>query len=458
MDGDQELNALRERVRVITLEIIRDVQKRMELARQIGEIKLRKGIEIKDAKVENDVRSAVLAVSDQIGMKADFALRLLNILLEESEFVQSEGRQKLDRQTHLGIFMRAKQLESSGKEMIHLEVGEPDFSPPAPVGTSLSESFKQRRYRYTETRGIEKLRGAIAEREHVTEDRVIVTPGGRFAVFSAIVSLVKAGNEIIVIEPAWPAYKECANFVGAKTKVLQTQLDSGWTPDLQKLEELISPATRMIILNYPNNPTGKILDKGTLERIVSVARKNNLYLLSDEVYSHYSFETDFHSLLEFEYDGSIMISSFSKRYAMTGFRVGYGVASVDVIQRMNKIQAIGITSVAEPMQYAALAALTEVHDDNAKIMKERIDFVCRRLKEMSLRFEHPDGAMYVFPEITSMEDMDLVNTLLEKGVAVAPGSGFGDAYAHFIRISACQPTEVLAKGLDKIESALKERV
>ena len=458
MDRDRELEDLREQVRVVTADIIRDVQKRMELARQIGEIKNRKGIEVKDERVEQDIRKMVLAISSQTGMKPDFALRLLNILLEESESVQAQGRQPPQKQTHLGIFMKAKQLEASGKEMIHLEVGEPDYPPPSAVGNSLSESFRLRRYHYTETRGIAKLREAIAKKENVTEDRLIVTPGGRFAVFSAIVSLLEPGNELIVLDPAWPAYKECADFAGARTRVLKTRFEDSWTPDLGMLEDMINPATKMIVLNYPNNPTGKILENKSVEKIVSLAKDNDLYVLSDEVYAAYSYGKQFQSVLEFDYEKTIMVSSFSKRYAMTGFRVGYGVADPRVIQQLNKIQAAGITSVAEPMQYAALAAIGEDHRDNVKIMKERLDYVCKRLKEMSIRFVSPDGALYVFPELPDIDDLELVDKLLERGVALAPGSGFGDSYKNHIRISACQPVEILAKALDKMSAVLEEHV
>lgn len=456
MEKDPEIDSLREQVRDVTARIMGDVQKRMELARQIGEIKSRKGIEVRDEKVEQDIRNMVLSVSGNVGMSPDFALRLLNILLEESEIVQALRRQRPQRNTHLGIFMKARQLEASGKEMIHLEVGEPDYPPPPAVEKSLSESFSLKRYHYTETRGIAKLRDAVAEREQVSEEKVIITPGGRFAVFSAIASLLKPGHELITIEPAWPAYKECADFVGAKTRMLKTRFEDNWTPDLARLEEMINPATKMIVLNYPNNPTGKVLDIKTMEKIMTLAKDNSLYLLSDEVYADYTFGKQFQSVLEFGYEGTIMVSSFSKRYAMTGFRVGYGIAEKGIIQKMSKVQAVGITSVAEPMQYAALAAMGEGHENNVLTMKKRVDFVCSRLKEMSLRYVRPDGAMYVFPELKGMEDMVLVDKSLERGVAVAPGSGFGDSYQHYIRISACQPIEIMGRGLDKVASVLKE--
>ncbi|MGI0028903.1 MAG: aminotransferase class I/II-fold pyridoxal phosphate-dependent enzyme [Nitrososphaera sp.] len=456
MENNEELESLREQVRTITGDIMASVHRRIELAKKIGEIKERLGIRVKDERVEQEVRTKVLALADEIGMDQGFALRLLNVLLQESENVQAEKRQQPQKQTHLAIFMKAKQLEGEGKKIIHMEVGEPDYSPPAVVGESLLESFELGRYHYTDTRGIPALREAIAKAAVVAEDRLIITPGGRFAVFSAIVSLLKAGQELIVIEPAWPAYKECGDFVGATTRVLKTSLDDNWTPDTDKLQEMINPATRMIVLNYPNNPTGRVLGRKTMEKIVSIAKDHDLYLLSDEVYADYVFNGSFGSVLEYDYDKSIMVSSFSKRFAMTGFRVGYAVASKDVIAAMTKVQAVGITSVAEPMQRAALAAIGNDVSDNIGTVKERIDYICGRLKEISLRFAEPEGAMYVYPELEGIDDITLVERLLEKGVAVAPGSGFGDSYRQFVRISACQPIEVLGKGLDVMAQVIRE--
>jgi aspartate aminotransferase len=403
----------------------------------------------------------VMGLADEIGMSNEFALRLLNILLAESELVQEQKQQqqqppKAPKQTHLAIFMRAKQLEASGKKIIHLEVGEPDYPPPSIVERALAESFKLKQYHYTDTRGIQKLRDAISRKENVFGNQVIVTPGGRFAVFSAITSLLKTGQEIIVIEPAWPAYKECADFIGAKTSILKTTLEGKWTPNMKRLEEMISSSTKMMVLNYPNNPTGKIIDNQTMQKIISIAKDNGIYLLSDEVYADYAFKK-FESIRDYNYDKSILIGSFSKRYAMTGFRVGYAVATKDIISKMTKVQSVSITSVAEPMQQAALAAFANDPSENINTIKKRLEFVSAKLKVMGLRFLEPDGAMYLYPELPMEEDdIPFVERMLERGVALAPGSGFGDAYRKFVRISACQTEEMLEKGLDVMASVIRE--
>ena len=456
---NEELDTLRNKVRSVTTEIMRAAQERIELARKIGEIKSKFGIDIRDEKVEEEVRLRVMLLAEEIGMSSEFALQLLNLLLAESEQVQREKTEQkvVEKQTHLAIFSKAKHLEAMGKKIIHMEVGEPDYSPPARVGTALAESFPMKLYHYTDTAGIAKLRDAIAAKEGggISRDGLIVTPGGRFAVFAAITSLLRAGQELIVIEPAWPAYKECADFVGARTKILRTTLENKWIPDTKQLEGMINSSTKMIVLNYPNNPTGKVLDDKTMEKIVLIAKDHGLYLLSDEVYADYVFG-EFSSIRKYDYARSIVVGSFSKRYAMTGFRVGYGIANKDIISKMTRVQAVAITSVAEPMQQAALAALEVDPSENIKLMKRRLGFVCSKLKEMSLNCVEPDGAMYAYPELPKGEDLPIVEKLLEKGVAIAPGSGFGDSYKRFIRISACQPEKMLEKGLDVMASIIRE--
>ncbi|MDP8902950.1 MAG: aminotransferase class I/II-fold pyridoxal phosphate-dependent enzyme [Thermoproteota archaeon] len=460
MDNTHEdLDILRDKVRGVTIQIMRAVQERMELARKIGEVKSRLGIDIKDEKVENDIRMTVMSLAEEIGMSTEFALQLLNVLLAESEQVQVQKSEQrvVEKQTHLSIFSKARQLEASGKKIIHMEVGEPDYSAPARVGAALADSFEMKHYHYTDTQGIAKLRDAIAIKEGggISRDQVVVTPGGRFAVFSAITSLLRAGQEMIVIEPAWPAYKECADFVGARTKILRTTIENKWIPDTKQMERMINSSTKMIVLNYPNNPTGKVLDHKTMEKIVLLAKDHGLYLLSDEVYADYVFG-EFTSIREYDYAKSIVIGSFSKRYAMTGFRVGYGIANKDIISKMARVQAVAITSVAEPMQRAALAALEVDPSENVQLMKTRLDYVCSKLKKMSLRYIEPDGAMYVYPELPNGDDLTIIERLLEKGVAIAPGTGFGDAYKRYVRISACQPEKTLEKGLDVIASVIRE--
>ena len=457
----EELSKLRAQIRDVTLDIVAKAHKRMELSERIGTIKGNLNIEIEDVGVEHEIRRSVTEFSHKRGIDPAFSGRLLNILLMESVRLQQVQQKKPKHatleNTHLSVFMKAKELESSGKKIIHLEVGEPDFPPPRSIKKALIESYKKKQYHYTDSRGLLKLRQAIAKKvgNGTVDNEVIVTSGGRFAIFSAMLALLKQGEEVISIDPSWPAYREFVDFAGGKIKILHTTLEERWAPDIRQLEAMIGHHTKVIILNYPNNPTGKVLDEKDIARIISLAKDNGLYVISDEVYSDYAFR-GFKSLTRYKYDKSIVVSSFSKSCAMTGFRVGYGIAEKEIIDKMARVQAIALTSVAEPMQHAALSALNYNPAGNVKLIKERLDLISEKLCNMSLDFITPEGAMYVYPRLRGLiqTDAELVKTLLKLGVAVAPGSGFGENYKQFIRISACQPKKLLEQGLEVIKSIL----
>jgi len=447
-ENELKLEKLRDEMRIVTADIVKLVQKRMSIANEIGNIKDKLMMKIEDISVEQDIARNVHELGTQIGLNNEFIGRLLNLLFLESINIQkaktSKKETKLD---HMAMFLKAKQLESEGKKIIHLEVGEPDYLPPVNVKNELLKTFEKKRIHYTQTNGVPMLRKLITQERSVKEENVIITPGARFAVFSAMVSNISVGDELIIFEPAWPAYRDCANFIGVKVKAVRTKVEQKWELDLDHLEQLITSNTKMIVLNSPNNPTGKIIREREIDEILKLARKNDIFVLSDEVYSMYSY-IPYKSILDFGYDKSIMVSSFSKSHAMTGFRVGYAIGSKDIIDRISKIQAIAITSVAEPMQYAAIAAMNSNVIKNMTLMKKRLDFIKRELENLPCEFVNPDGGMYYFVRFNNSIDVNkIIFNLLNEGVAVAPGIGFGETYFDFIRISACQPTKLLNDGL-----------
>lgn len=447
-ENELKLEKLRDDMRLVTADIIKLVDKRMNIASQIGNIKNNLMMKIEDVSVEQDIARYVHDKGTQVGLNNEFIGRLLNLLFLESIRIQKEKTSNKETNLdHMAMFLKAKQLESEGKKIIHLEVGEPDYMPPVSVKHELLKTFEKRHVHYTQTTGIPLLRKSIAKERSVRDDNVIVSPGARFAVFSAMVSTLSVGDEMVIFEPAWPAYRDCANFIGVKVKAIKTTVEQKWDLDLEELEKMITPNTKMIVLNSPNNPTGKIIQQREIEYIIKLASKNNIFVLSDEVYSMYSY-IPYRSILEFEYDKSIMVSSFSKSHAMTGFRVGYAIASKDIIDKISKIQAIAVTSVAEPMQYAAVAAMKSNVTNNATLMKKRLDFIRRELKDIPCDFINPDGGMYYFLRFKNDTDVNkIIFDLLNEGVAVAPGTGFGESYFDFIRISACQPIKLLNDGL-----------
>jgi aspartate aminotransferase len=209
-------------------------------------------------------------------------------------------------------------------------------------------------------------------------------------------------------------------------------------------------------LNYPNNPTGKILNEKLQDDIMQLAQKNNLYVLSDEIYSEYA-KTKWKSILRYNYEKSIVTQSFSKSHAMTGFRVGYGVANVKIIEKMAKLQALCLTNVSEPIQYIAMKALEADTSNNTNTVQNRLDVLVQKARELGLDFIVPDGAMYIFARINQegFDGVQFANSTLEKGLAVAPGEGFGD-YKNFIRLSACQNEKSLIEGMNILGNIMRD--
>lgn len=427
----------------------------MELAQKIGEIKTKYGMDVTDDRVESEIRKSVLGLAHQIGLDPSYSSRLLNLLLIESVGLQRKQQTAAQPSSHLDILMRARQIEASGRQMIHLEIGEPDFGPPPSINDAFANAINSGCYHYTDARGIERLRENLALIHGYTKETVMVTPGGRFGVYASIASLLKPGEEIVVIEPSWPAYADCAALNSVKIRTIKTSLENQWSPDIDEITDVTNDSTKMIVLNYPNNPTGKILSTSTIEKILSLAKDYGLYILSDEVYSKYC-NKKFRSISEYHYDRSIVIESFSKTYAMTGFRLGYVLSSEVIVKKIAKLQAFAMTSVAEPLQYCALNALETDYATNIEETRIRLSTLVERLKRMDVSFIVPDGGMYLYPRINTipLDDIILVNLLLERGVAVAPGSAFGSSYGKHIRISATQPTEQIAKAMDVLDNCL----
>ena len=212
----------------------------------------------------------------------------------------------------------------------------------------------------------------------------------------------------------------------------------------------------MIVLNYPNNPTGKILPEKLQDDIIELAKKNNLYVLSDEIYSQYA-KKNWKSILSYNYEKSIVTQSFSKSHAMTGFRIGYAIADTKIIEKMTKLEALCLTNVSEPIQYIAMKALEADISNNSKTIQNRLNLLVGKAKNMKLDFVVPDGAMYIFARINQegFDGVKFANSTLEKGLAVAPGEGFGD-YRGFIRISACQEEKALIEGMSILSKIMSE--
>ena len=448
-----DLDSLRDSIDKVTLDMIHLLAQRSRLVEKVGIAKQSLGMGVDDDIRESQLRTKVTAAcktEDDIKI----ASRLLNFLLNESVAIQSAMLKGVH--SHLSVFEEAKRLEAQGLPIIHMEVGEPSGGPPQAVSIALASACSEGRTKYDAAFGTDNLRDAIAKHEsvngcNVTRQNVIVTMGARFALYIVIESLLDAGDEIIVIEPAWPAYSDCANRAGIKVRHIHTSLESKWEPNIDEIKSMINPNTKMIVMNYPNNPTGKVIPVKLQSDIMDIAKNHSLYVLSDEIYSEYIRDT-FKSALEFGYEKTIITQSFSKSHAMTGFRIGYAIASEKIISKMAKLQSLCVVCPPTPIQHAALAAISTSPHDAARITLERLDKITSLKTE--LEFLKPDGAMYIFARLPrGLDGVSIVDACLKKGLAIAPGLAFGN-YPDFVRISACLDESSLMRGMDIINNVI----
>ena len=452
-----DINDLRNKMEDVTLKMIELLKTRTDIAKEIGEVKKNIGKGVTDETREDNLRQKVISLCNNIELDESIATKFLNFLLNESVKVQSTNKQ-----THLSIFLKAKSLEAQGKKIIHMEVGEPDFLPPKIVKEALQVVYDKGFLKYGQAKGMPAFREALAKyaskkfNANITDENIIVSPGARFSIFTAISTLLNPGDEMIVIEPAWPAYKECALNSGIKVRAINTTFEDKWEPSLEQIKNTINPNTKMIVLNYPNNPTGKILGEKLQDDIIELAKKNSLYVLSDEIYSQYA-KTSWKSILSYNYEKSIVTQSFSKSHAMTGFRIGFAIADSKIIEKMAKLEALCLTNVSEPIQYIAMKALEADISNNTNTVQNRLDVLAQKAKEIGLDFVIPDGAMYLFARINQegFDGVQFANSTLEKGLAVAPGEGFGN-YKNFIRLSACQNEDILIEGMNILSDIMSE--
>jgi len=350
---------------------------------------------------------------------------------------------------------KALKLESEGKKMIRLNIGDPDLSTSNEIVEAAYEAMKKGKTKYSSSYGETKLREKLAEIHHVSPDQVVITPGSKWGVFATMYLVLRDGGNVIVPTPYWTAYELTAKSLGAKTKLLRTEFDSQWQIDLEKLKDLIDGETRMIILNNPNNPTSKVMAPEILDGIVQIANDKGIPILSDEVYGTISFVKT-KSILDYE-GNHILSNGFSKTFTMTGWRLGYIIASKELVDKITRLNQITISNVPVFIQEAGLKALELQKQISTKIReeyRERAKIASNIMSKTALEFTEPEAPFYVFPRKRGLDSERFVLDLLDKGVAVAPGTSFGDYREHF-RISLTAPREMIKTGLNRICEALE---
>lgn len=366
----------------------------------------------------------------------------------------------------LAVFTRAKELEKAGRSIIHLELGEPDFHPAAPVVDAVRAAVAEGRDRYVATRGIPPLRSAIAEylkrtrRLDVAAEQVLVAPGCKMALALAMMALIEPGDEVLYPDPSFPIYPSFTRGLGAKAVPYALREENKFQPDLAEITAKITPKTRMLIFNSPNNPTGTVFTYTVLEQIAELAKKHDLWVIADEIYARILFSGEYKSIwaLPGMAERTVIIDGFSKSFAMTGWRLGYAVAQKHVIDALDMLVLNTFTCTAEFSQVAAIEALLDSTNAVPAMVEEyrkRRDLFVERLNRIpGFRCQSPDGAFYAWVNIeeTGMPAEEVQRVLLEEaGVAGIAGAAFGAEGKNYLRFSLVSATHLLEDALERIQ-------
>ncbi len=377
-------------------------------------------------------------------------------------------------ETAFEVLAKARQLEARGRSVIHLEIGEPDFDTPPNIQQAGIDALREGFTHYTPAGGILKAREAVAEyvrHAHgveVAPEGVVLVPGSKNVLLFTILALINPGDEVIVPDPGYPIYASLANFVGGRSVSLPLREASGFRFDAEELRRLITPRTRLIIINSPQNPTGGILLRPDLEAIAELAIQHDLVVLSDEVYSQIIYEGQHQSIIALPgmKGRTVLSDGLSKAYAMCGWRLGFAVAPPALAQRMETLMINSSSCAAAFTQMATIEALL-APASQAAVRKMVAEFARRRAVMVEglnrlpgIRCHKPAGAFYVFPNITGtgFDEQTLADRLLQEGgVAVLPGTSFGPHGKGYLRLSYASAVAQIQEGLRRFRKLL-ERV
>jgi aspartate aminotransferase len=373
---------------------------------------------------------------------------------------------QLNGEGALAVYSRAKELEREGRSIIHLELGEPDFHPAAPVVDAVRDAVAAGRDRYVSTRGIPALREAIAEylkrtrRLAVSAEEVLIAPGCKMALSLAMMALIEPGDEVLYPDPGFPIYPSFTRGLGAKAVGFGLEEKNKFQPDLDEIASKITPRTTALIFNSPNNPTGTVFSAEALRRIAELAEKHDLWIISDEIYARILFGGEYESIwsLPGMAERTVIIDGFSKSFAMTGWRLGYAVAPKNVVDAMDLLVLNTFTCAAEFTQVAAIEALrdsTQAVDAMVEEYRKRRDLFVAGLNRIpGFRCHAPDGAFYAWVNIeeTGMAAEEVAKILLEEaGVAGIAGAAFGVGGKSYLRFSLVSARNLLEEALERMQ-------
>jgi len=372
---------------------------------------------------------------------------------------------RLGTETAFVVLAKAKELEKRGMEVIHLEIGEPDFDTPRNIIDEAIKALNNHWTHYGPSAGLIELREAIVEEIKNTRgltikpENVVVTPGGKPVMFFSILALVNEGEEVIYPNPGFPIYESIINFIGAKPVPIMLREENQFRLDVDELKSLVTPKTRLIIINSPHNPTGSMLDYDDVKQIAELAVKHDIYILSDEIYSRTTYDAKHYSILTFPGmpERTVLLDGFSKTYAMTGWRLGYGVMPEDLAAQVAKLQTNCNSCTASFSQIAGVEALRGDQSEVKRMVAEfrrRRDVIVNGLNKIrGFSCLMPEGAFYVFPNVKKLglKSAELADRLLnEAGVAALSGTSFGAYGEGYLRFSYANSIENIEKALQKI--------
>ena len=466
---NQDLAKPRRELRSVDSKLVAILAHRDRLVSKIGELKKRLNLGVIDPAVEKVAIDNFISSAARAGIDETYARRLASLVIECSVDAQTRRRRRVTGRDSMLKQLSEMMLkaERKGRRLIRLDIGEPRFRTPRAVVREAKRYLNRTPMMlYGSSAGLPALVDAIAERlnrQYGTKfgrSNILIFPGGRFAIFASILTTLSSLDRVALCQPAWPAYESCVAFAGGRTLAVPTRLEDHWDIDLTALEEKLRLAPKMIVLNNPNNPTGKVLSENMFEEIMELARKYRTVVLSDEVYATYS-SVPVPSVLEYPDTQSIYVNSFSKEFSMTGWRVAYAVADEERIARMRKIVETSLTNVPEVIQRAALAALKDTSADavtGRNRIRKRLDMACEELRRGDFEFHPPEGGFYVFPRMLrkGIGAEKFSKYLFEKyAVGVLPGTIFGE-YPDFLRLAITEPEAAVRTGIRRIVKAMDE--
>ena len=372
---------------------------------------------------------------------------------------------RLGTETAFEVLAKARLLEAEGMDVVHLEIGEPDFDTPENVVKAGIEALGGGYTHYGPSPGLPEVRERIAQeisqtrRISVSRDNVVITPGGKPIMFFIMLALVEQGDEVLYPNPGFPIYESMINFAGGEPVPMRLHESRDFNIDISEVAAQVTPRTKLMIINSPNNPCGSVIDKEDLKALADMAVENDIILLSDAIYSRFIYEGEHHSITAFPgmLERTVILDGFSKTYAMTGWRAGYGVMPLELVEPISRLVTNSVSCTASFTQMAILEAMNGPQDDaNAMVaeFKKRRDIIVNGLNQIpGIRCAMPNGAFYVLPNIegTGMSSRDFADRLLqEAGVASLAGESFGEYGKGYVRFSFANSTENIEKALERI--------